>query len=808
MNSEVVSTNGSAIGMSRDQTSRVIRILEAYLGKLEEGCPPDPDELLGKHPELADVLRVYLEKLALLHHAATGLRDPNHAEDVAPAALLPERGRLGDFRILREVGRGGMGVVYEAEQISLGRRVALKVLPFTTALDAKQLQRFKKEAQAAAQLHHTHIVPVHAVGNDRGVHYYAMQFIEGQTLAGMITEMRQLTGMRPAEPTALASNGSLLNGSKTLNRAAATKPVPYDGLPLPLREEAEIATKPAATVATRRSTRSPAFFRTAARLGVQAAEALEHAHQMGIVHRDIKPANLLVDARGHVWITDFGLALYQSEKGLTLTGDVLGTLRYMSPEQALAKRFLVDHRTDVYSLGVTLYELLTLEPAYNGKDRQELLKQIAFEEPRSPRQVNAAIPMELETIILKATAKELEERYATAQELGDDLRRFLENKPILARRPSIPERVTKWCRRHRAVVLTAAALFILALGALLTFTMLLLQEQKKTKEALKQTRIKEAEALVKEAEAQAARQLAEFNFERACLGITRPLHKLHAKEWDDFPRIHVVRSALKQQTVKFLYEFVDPKSKDPKARQLMGRINIVLGRVYQCCGDMIQAQEMYRKAGTVFELLVKEFPKETSYWNGLALAHHRLGELQHTMGELKQATAEFSKALDTYRQGLEVIPCPALLNDLAWLRVSCPLPEFRNATEAVAMAQRAIDSLPYCCASYPKVRGTYCNTLGVAQYRAGNMKAAVQALNQSMKLRDGGDGCDWVFLAMAYWRLGDQKQACAWYEKAVQRPDDLPEENLAFFRAEAEALLFPKQVQKKSVMSRGAPDIE
>ena len=139
MNSEAVSTNGSATGMSRDQTSRVIRILEGYLGKLEQGCPPDPDELLGKHPELADVLRVYLDKLALLHNAATGLRDPNHAEDVAPAALLPERGRLGDFRILREVGRGGMGVVYEAEQISLGRRVALKVLPFTTALDAKQL---------------------------------------------------------------------------------------------------------------------------------------------------------------------------------------------------------------------------------------------------------------------------------------------------------------------------------------------------------------------------------------------------------------------------------------------------------------------------------------------------------------------------------------------------------------------------------------------------------------------------------------------------------------------------------------------
>ena len=184
------------------------------------------------------------------------------------------------------------------------------------------------------------------------------------------------------------------------------------------------------------STRNRAYFRNVARLGIEAAEALEHAHQEGIIHRDIKPANLMVDAKGNLWVTDFGLARLQSDSGLTITGDLLGTLRYMSPEQALGKRVLIDGRTDIYSLGATLYELLTLQPAFDGRDRQELLRRIADEEPRSPRKLNGSVPRELETILLKALSKEPESRYATARELADDLRRFLENKPIKAKRPT------------------------------------------------------------------------------------------------------------------------------------------------------------------------------------------------------------------------------------------------------------------------------------------------------------------------------------------------------------------------------------
>ena len=223
-------------------------------------------------------------------------------------------------------------------------------------------------------------------------------------------------------------------------------------------------TAPIAALSTLPDFDSREYYRTIAQLGIQAAEALDHAHQNGILHRDIKPANLLVDDTGKLWITDFGLARIEADAGMTMTGDILGTLRYMSPEQALAKRVVVDHRSDIYSLGVTLYELLTLQPAFNGDDRQELLRQIAFEEPRKPRQVNARIPQDLETIVLKAIEKNPADRYATAGELADDLKRFIDHRPVVARRPTLLHRARKWSRRHVALVSTiAVALTVIAL---------------------------------------------------------------------------------------------------------------------------------------------------------------------------------------------------------------------------------------------------------------------------------------------------------------------------------------------------------
>jgi tetratricopeptide (TPR) repeat protein len=206
-----------------------------------------------------------------------------------------------------------------------------------------------------------------------------------------------------------------------------------------------------------------AFCRKVARLGIEAADALDHAHALGVLHRDIKPANLLIDRAGAVWITDFGLARFSGNQSLTGTGDVVGTLRYMSPEQALARRGVVDQRTDIYALGATLYELLTLRPAFGGRDHQELLHQIAFDEPVPPSRLNPAVPRDLETIVLKAMAKDPSSRYATAQELSEDLKRFLNDDSIMGRRPGPVERAVRWARRRWELVATAAAIVMVSL---------------------------------------------------------------------------------------------------------------------------------------------------------------------------------------------------------------------------------------------------------------------------------------------------------------------------------------------------------
>ncbi len=421
---------------------RLTAALEEYRALLEAGRRPNRAEFLARHAELGDTLLECLAGLELVHGLAPALSG-DAASALAAETDLALAEPLGDFRLLREIGRGGMGIVYEAEQISLSRRVALKVLPFAAALDPRQLQRFRNEATAAANLHHDHIVPVLGVGTARGVHFYTMPYIEGQTLAAIIEELRAFE-----------------------NRGQTPERQPANDTPrLPAISQADVhdvativMTTPPVTALTRDgSIRTPAFFQSVARLGFEAADALAHAHRIGITHRDIKPANLIVDGQGSLWITDFGLAQISGDTRLTLTGDLVGTLRYMSPEQALGRRDL-DHRTDIYSLGVTLYELLTLQPAFRGKDHHELLRQIAVDVSPAPRLLNAAIPADLEAIVQKAMAKDLRDRYGTMAEMAADLRAFLKDEPVRMQSESRLSQLIRTARQRPGAAVLAASI--------------------------------------------------------------------------------------------------------------------------------------------------------------------------------------------------------------------------------------------------------------------------------------------------------------------------------------------------------------
>jgi serine/threonine protein kinase len=461
---------------------RVTRALEEYAASVEAGQPRSRDSLLNEYSDVADELAGCLDSLAFIREVAPQFSDDASVVRGAPDPSLPTSNiehptsaTLGDFRIEREIGRGGMGVVYEAEQISLGRRVALKVLPFAAMLDRQQLARFKNEARAAATLDHPNIVAIYSVGCERGVHYYAMQLIEGQSLAQVVEQLRGKADVGCSMlDVRLNQTSNIQHPASNIQHPTSssdTAPIAH-ALTLPALR----STLPAPTSAD--------FFRTVAQLGIQAADALDHAHQNGVLHRDIKPANLLLDDAGKLWITDFGLARIEQDAGMTMTGDILGTLRYMSPEQALGKRAVVDHRSDIYALGITLYEVLAQRPAFESSDRAALLRAIAESDPSALNKLVPKVPIDLATIVHKAIQKDPADRYATAAEFADDLRRFVDHRPITARTPSLISQSKTWIRRHPATTAASLAVAGICAVALAASLALVTAEQAKTTAAL------------------------------------------------------------------------------------------------------------------------------------------------------------------------------------------------------------------------------------------------------------------------------------------------------------------------------------
>ncbi|HEY4262588.1 MAG TPA: serine/threonine-protein kinase, partial [Schlesneria sp.] len=389
--SSIVDPESPTVVAAQDEPGSIlVKLMEQCLTHLEAGKDVDREALIAAHPELQSQIDACLASLQFIHRA------------VQPTEGIPAR--LADFRIVREIGRGGMGVVYEAEQISLKRQVALKVLRFGAVADSEAMKRFQREAETIASLHHTNIVPVFAVGVEKSIHYYAMQLIEGRSLREVVQD----------------------------------------------------------------SVAGPISNKTIAQWGLQAADALSHAHERGVVHRDIKPGNLILGLDGRIWLTDFGLAKRLDDVTLSLCGALLGTPRYMSPEQASALQHPVDHRTDIYSLGATLYELVTKRPLFDSDSPHVVISQILTLEPKPPRELVPGVPRDLETIILKCLCKDAGQRYQHARDLADDLRAFEEGRAIKARRATVVERTGRWLKQNgrllAATVVTVAVTAALVIG--------------------------------------------------------------------------------------------------------------------------------------------------------------------------------------------------------------------------------------------------------------------------------------------------------------------------------------------------------
>ena len=403
---------------SESRLDRLGDAIDLYLAFRAGSGSRDPASFLRAHEDLRELLEpMFAEDGVDVGESARRLsREEQSSDEKADGGL----GRLGSYALRREIGRGGMGVVYEAYHKALDRRVALKVLAPHLAAAPRRVERFRREAAASARLRHPGIVPVFEVGEDDGTFWYAMEFVDGPSLGQVLAHTRES-----------ASDGAVQMPSLGI----------VAGSSLPAE---------------------------AAELVAQVAEALEHAHQNGIIHRDVKPQNILI-RDGTALLVDFGLAKDLDKESISRSGDFAGTPHYMSPEQTLAKRAPVDSRTDVYSLGVVLYEMLTGQRPFEGESSQEVLFRISFREAVAPRRINPEIPRDLETICLKAIEKSPERRYATAADLALDLRRFLRHMPIEAKAQGPITRVAKLARRQPAWAASIVLAFLLLVVTPLAF---------------------------------------------------------------------------------------------------------------------------------------------------------------------------------------------------------------------------------------------------------------------------------------------------------------------------------------------------
>lgn len=720
-------------------------LAEEFAQRWRRGEKPSVGDYAARFPQWASQIRAVLPSVAKMEQWRS-CREATEAS-LAPGAA-PEK--VGDYRILREVGRGGMGIVFEAVQESLGRRVALKILPNHFLLDRKRLERFQRESRAAARLHHTNIVQVFGVGEQDGFHYYVMQFIDGQGLNEVLREWRRAAGL-PDKPSA----------ADTAEHNGDGKPAPA---PQPMRQPNDMAR-----------------WRDVAAIGMQVADGLHHAHQQGIIHRDLKPANILLarndeprmmngdckraqpesavhhssfTAHHSPKITDFGLAKLADHDDLTQTGDILGTVGYMAPECFHGH---ADARSDIYALGLTLYEMLTLQPPFTGASPARLIRQASEQEPPRPRKLNPSIPRDLETIVLRAIAREPERRYQSARALAEDLGRFRDDLPILARRTTAPERLLRWCRRNRALAtLAGIALACFVLAAVVGWVGYVHTRRALDGESQKSSEAKQATEL---AEANVKLSLEHFEeiFDRLAdkASAPPPREGKFGFKGSKTPKVSEEDAALLNSILTFYDEFSERNTTNPRLQLEAAKAQRRAGDIHRRLHQPDKAAAAYLRATATLEKLAEKFPAEARYRSELALTYlledvpagnpeqlraaeqrlsravavaqrlatddpqsasnsallarcqARLGVVQYQRGQLKEAEVSLRKAQAIQQALVKKSPRdPGFTQDLASTRLAladCLLAR-DELTEARAMLDESIKSLRAVAKDEPRFR--------------------------------------------------------------------------------------------------------
>jgi hypothetical protein len=491
-------------------------------------------------------------------------------------------------------------------------------------------------------------------------------------------------------------------------------------------------------------------WREAARFGLQAALALDHAHELGVIHRDIKPSNLLIDTRGHLWVTDFGLARIPHENlDVTATGDVVGTLRYMSPEQVRGEKGVIDPRVDIYALGATLYELVTLRPSFGASDRQELLRCILHDEPVAPRRRRPSIPRDLETIILKAMEKEPSARYGTAREMADDLTRFLDDRPVLARRPGVVDRTVKWSRRHRTPVFAAVTTLLVTL----TVTALLQWDAKRRTDAIRAAR---QVTLVGQRKTLETSLGTIDQIVRPMVEKTRP----GAPPTEEMNRVLPAVISYLDGIPRLLFDHDMLLEVNAKALRQAGFARMALRSP--------RGRANYLEAIRIYEQLAHEQPSWIWIRTGLLETLHEYANVLDSAGEQRESDAAFCRAVEVAEDLIDnklasencySMALSGAFNDLAWTLMRRSTSRHGNSALALRLASVA--------AGWQPNRSDLWFTAGVAHYRTGDIPAAREALRKSIDLNSVSDAANSAFVVPTQSSTDDSKQARLWLSRAV-----------------------------------------